>query len=141
MVTQEADGTLEFAFYRPGARTVRVAGDFNLWDPTRHELAPYDGPNGEDGWWRLRTQLAPGEYRFKYVVDGHHWETDFAAYGVEPDPTGEWNAVLLVASPDELARPRIEIDADADDLVPNAHIDDECPTDIDAEDDLIRRAA
>lgn len=137
MVTQESDGTLEFAFYRPGARSVRIAGDFNLWDPTRHELLP----DGEEGWWRLRTQLAPGEYRFKYVVDGRHWETDFAAYGVEPDPTGEWNAVLLVASAEELAHPSIEIEANDADLLPAGHIDDECPTDMDSEDDLVTRRA
>ena len=91
MISHLADGSLEFAYFRPGASTVTVAGDFNDWQPHTHEMT-----KDESGWWRIRMALPPGEYRFKYVVDKTLWEADFAAYGVEMCKTGGWNSVLWV---------------------------------------------
>jgi 1,4-alpha-glucan branching enzyme len=77
----------EFAFFRPGAQQVHLAGDFNQWR---------DGPmsRGVDGYWRARLRLPRGRFRFRYRADGH-WFTDFAAFGVEPGPFG-WNSVVEV---------------------------------------------
>lgn len=91
MVSVHSDGSLEFAYFRPGARQVQLAGDFNGWQPDRHDLT-----RDEEGWWRVRLVLPAGDYRFKYLIDGQIWEADFAAYGVENDRHGGWNSVLWV---------------------------------------------
>ena len=91
MVHRNEDGTIEFAYFRPGAVSVVLAGDFNQWSTDQHAMTRDEG-----GWWRLRLALPPGEYRFKYVIDGKLWEADFAAFGVEMCRTGGWNSVLWV---------------------------------------------
>lgn len=91
MVQLHEDGTAEFAYYRPSASTVMLAGDFNLWDAKRLEMT-----RDEHGWWRTRLALPPGEYRFKYVIDEGVWEADFAAYGVEMSKVGGWTSVLMI---------------------------------------------
>ncbi len=98
MVTQHNDGTVEFAYFRPGATSVALAGDFTGWQSDRHPLT-----RDRDGWWRMHLALPPGEYRFKYVVDQTLWEADFAAYGVEMCKVGGWNSVLYIAEPSRTA--------------------------------------
>ncbi len=85
------DGTTEFAYFRRGAQCVNLAGDFNDWDPTSHPMTRDSG-----GWWRVRLALPPGEYRFKYCVDGQEWEADTAGYALENDGQGGWNSVVWV---------------------------------------------
>ena len=90
--------TVEFRFFRPGAREVMLAGDFADWSqrrPMRREAY---------GWWTLELRLEPGEYRFRYVADGE-WYTDFASHGVEFTQDG-WNGVLVM--PEHAARPAAE---------------------------------
>lgn len=91
MVQQLPDGMMEFAFLRPGARQVRLAGDFNGWQPTFHMN------QRADGWWRCRVQLAPGLYQFRYQADGQ-WYNDYAAFGLEHGPFG-LNSVAKVDQP------------------------------------------
>ena len=88
MVIQHDDGTVEFAFFRPAARTVRLAGNFAV--PAQNMQ------RDKSGWWRLRLAIEPGEYRFRYRVDEMLLEADFAAYGVEPDKNGGWFSVLWI---------------------------------------------
>lgn len=74
-----------------GARSVNVVGDFNGWDS---QAAPMQRI-GLDGWMALLV-LDPGDYRFRYLVDGHHWLTDYAAFGVIRNELGGWDSVLHV---------------------------------------------
>ena len=97
------DGTVEFRFFRPGARHVSIAGDFNEWS----EQLPMQR-EGNDGWWVVEMTLAPGDYRFRYVAD-NTWYTDFASNGVEATKTG-WNSMLVVPAPDAARPPRFEGD-------------------------------
>lgn len=106
MVNQLHDGTVEFSFYRPGANSVALAGDFTDWQPDRHPMT-----RDREGWWRLRMALPAGEYRFKYVVDGCLWEADFAAFGVEMCKVGGWNSVLYVEAPVLAATHRLQLAA------------------------------
>lgn len=89
MVVQCNDGAVEFRFYRPEAKAVALAGDFNAWQKSTFPMKA-DGT----GWWRYRLQLAPGTYQFQYFADGE-WFLDYAAFGLERGPFG-WNSVLLV---------------------------------------------
>lgn len=94
MVNQNEDGTVEFLFFRPAAQSVTLAGDFNDWQTSEHTLSRDD-----EGWWRIRLTITPGEFRFKYWIDDLWWEADFAAYGVESDKQGGWNSVLWIQAP------------------------------------------
>ena len=49
--------------------TVTVAGEWNGFDPGADPMADNDG----DGVWTFDVELEPGEYAYKYVVDGE-WE-------------------------------------------------------------------
>jgi 1,4-alpha-glucan branching enzyme len=47
----------------PGAKSVHLAGDFNLWHPIpMHQR--------EDGWWFLQVQLRHGHHQYHFLVDG-----------------------------------------------------------------------
>jgi 1,4-alpha-glucan branching enzyme len=90
MVSIREDGRVEFKFYRPGAASVRIAGDFDNW------AGSVAMRSAGRGWWIFDAQLPPGEYRFRYVADAQQWYTDYAAFGVEQAKNGGWNSVLIV---------------------------------------------
>ncbi len=92
MVSHHDDGSVEFAFYRPNAAEVHLTGDFNDWQSDVHAMQRDDR-----GWWRIRLALAPGEYRFKYLVDGASWEADYAAFVVHNDKRFGWTSNLWIA--------------------------------------------
>ena len=48
--------------------TVSVVGDFNDWEPGRHELL-----RRRNGTWSVSVILEPGEYRFRYLATGGVW--------------------------------------------------------------------
>jgi 1,4-alpha-glucan branching enzyme len=89
MTSLTSGGSVEFRFYRSQAKHVFVAGDFNRWSKSATPMIP-----DADGWWVAKLPLPAGEYRFRYVADGH-WYTDFASHGVERSQLG-WNSVLVV---------------------------------------------
>ena len=89
MTSYGIDGTVEFLFYRPHAAAVQLAGDFSSWSASAISMR-----NSGDGWWSVSLNLKPGEYRFRYIADGH-WFTDFASHGIEACPFG-FNSVLVV---------------------------------------------
>jgi 1,4-alpha-glucan branching enzyme len=73
--------SVTFAFTDPEAQSVHLAGEFNRW------LDNVDGKiSGQDPWrmktdgaghWTFTTNLPPGHYRFKYVMDGgERWAPD-----------------------------------------------------------------
>lgn len=82
-----------FKFFRPDARQVHLAGDFNGWG--EHELPMR---RLEDGYWQLKVRLPAGEFKFRYCADGM-WFTDYAAFGVEPSDFGLDSVVRVMAPP------------------------------------------
>jgi 1,4-alpha-glucan branching enzyme len=73
-----------FQISAPDARDVRLAGDFNSWNPSNTTLR-----KAKDGVWKRDLSLKPGRYEYKYVVDGQ-WRRDpinnlftVNAYGTE----------------------------------------------------------
>ncbi len=83
-------GTVEFRVYKPQARFISLVGDFNHWNPENDLLR-----RGEDSIWRLKKRLAPGEYRYKFVVDGR-WEVDYFNGQSAADETGGVCSLLRV---------------------------------------------
>lgn len=73
----------------PG-RTVMVAGSFNNWQPEKQML-----DKKGDGVYRCQLRLEPGEYQYKFVVDGV-WCLDSSNPNFIPNDIGSLNSVLIV---------------------------------------------
>ena len=87
----EPNGKIAITFvYQGKARTVCVCGDFNQWSPRK------DCMKREGKTWKLRILLAPGRYRYLFLIDGRRWITDPKAYLNEDDGYGRKNSVLIV---------------------------------------------
>lgn len=57
--------TVEFRIYSPNANSIAIVGDFNQWNPEHDYLV-----KSEDGIFRLRKRLKPGDYLYYYIIDG-----------------------------------------------------------------------
>ncbi len=73
----------------PG-KTVMVAGSFNNWQPDK-QLVDRKG----NGVYTCRLMLAPGEYQYKFVIDGE-WRLDDANPNFTPNEFGSLNSLLVV---------------------------------------------
>lgn len=73
----------------PG-KMVTVAGDFNDWRP---EKVLTDRNN--NGTYTCRLMLPPGEYQYKFQVDGE-WRSDASNPNFIPNDFGSLNSVLVV---------------------------------------------
>jgi len=60
----------EFSLSVPQAQSVSIAGDFNQWNPSSHPLKMDD-----KGIWRMSLPLNPGQYEYRFFVDGE-WQND-----------------------------------------------------------------
>jgi 1,4-alpha-glucan branching enzyme len=74
----------------PLATKVFLAGDFNDWDPTVRRMV-----KGRDGAFRARLSLAPGEYQYKFLVDGE-WLHDATAAGSIANEHGTLNSLVHI---------------------------------------------
>ena len=63
-----------FKLRAPEATQVYVAGCFNEWDPSVNPLNLSD-----EGTWTCTLMLDPGEYEYRFVVDGVWWDDPMAA--------------------------------------------------------------
>jgi 5'-AMP-activated protein kinase regulatory beta subunit len=61
---------VKMSFARAKANTVSLVGDFNQWDPNKHPMK-----QSEEGIWEKIVVLHPGNYEYKFLVDGK-WEND-----------------------------------------------------------------
>lgn len=65
-----------------GVKEVTIAGDFNSWSSTETPLK-----KGKDGSFSVKLPLEAGkDYQFRYLLDGRHWENDWAADKYVPAP-------------------------------------------------------
>ena len=74
-----------------GAKEVLLAGDFTDWEKTPIKLQ-----KGERGCWRAAVKLSPGQYRYKFVIDGQ-WKDDPRAAARHPNPYGTCDSVLEIS--------------------------------------------
>ena len=66
-----------------------LAADFNHWDPQADPMVK------KDGIFSITYDLWPGEYQYKFVVDGR-WCFDPAATIQVPNGWGSMNSVIRV---------------------------------------------
>ena len=81
-----AEGVM-FTLEAPEAQRVQVAGDFNSWEPAGNEM------EFSNGVWQTIISLAPGRYKYRYVVDGD-WKADPLNPSIERSPYGDYDSVL-----------------------------------------------
>jgi chromosome partitioning protein len=85
-----------FTLEAPNALQVQIAGDFNDWAPERTVMEPVGRI------WRKVLELAPGRYRYRYVIDGQ-WLTDPLNPVVEPSPFSGNDSLLVLEEPEPAA--------------------------------------
>jgi anti-sigma factor RsiW len=75
----------------PAARRVAVAGSFNRWDGSSHQLSRDD-----QGRWSIALPMRPGVYAYTFIIDGTEWIADPKAPAVRDDGFGNRNSVMRV---------------------------------------------
>lgn len=88
---KQVNGQVVFSTMYPRAKEVKIAGDFNSWQPEETTFTKVS----DSGKWELRLPMEPGTYRYRLVVDGQ-WQQDPYNRKTEMNPYGEMNSVLNV---------------------------------------------
>ncbi|WP_457351104.1 alpha/beta hydrolase-fold protein [Roseateles sp. P5_D6] len=95
-----------FALEAPQASRVLLAGEMTGWDKHKQAMA-----RGADGIWRVRLDLAPGQWLYKFVVDGR-WVHDPATPDHDADGQGGQHSFVFVGegawTPPATGRGRVE---------------------------------
>jgi 1,4-alpha-glucan branching enzyme len=79
-----------FQISAPDAKTVRLLGDFNGWNPESHPMK-----KGKTGNWKIDVSLPPGTYQFRYFIDQSWWMND-QTVGAMPNDQGSENSIVTV---------------------------------------------
>jgi len=83
---------VEFLLVAPRASSVMLVGDFNDWTTSATPLRAAAGGR----LWTVTVPLAPGRYRYAFVVDGKRWEPDPSAPPAPDDEFGSPASVVTV---------------------------------------------
>ena len=81
-----------FTFKAPAALSVLLVGDFTKW---QSQPIPLNKEAG--GVWKVTTQLAPGSYHYRFIVDGE-WREDPECTVRVDNPFGGKDDVVTVAA-------------------------------------------
>ena len=85
-------GKAHFEFTMPDATSVKVLGDFNMWDGSANEMV-----KDKKGNWSADIELPEGVHEFRYLVDENTWSNDTEAPSVL-NVFGSWNSIVEVFS-------------------------------------------
>ncbi len=91
---KETDATRLTSFVcevNPDAKKVYLVGDFNNWNPEADRMVKRKGA------FHKLLQLEPGEYQYKFVVDGE-WHSDPSADSQVLNEFGTLNSVVKIES-------------------------------------------
>ncbi len=77
-----------FSLEASEAKEVFLMGDFNNWSPGKHTMR-----KDENGTWKKRVILSPGNYEYKFLVDGQ-WKEDPRNNRRCPNRFGTYNSVI-----------------------------------------------
>ena len=93
---------VEFSFnpaeveFEGDIEAVYLAGTFNDWQPTSDKMM---GPD-EGGFYTLKYNLRPGEYQYKFVINGEQWFHDSDNELTTADGHGGQNSIINVGEKD-----------------------------------------
>jgi hypothetical protein len=85
-----AANPFQFVLVAPQASSVALVGDFNDWDPARSPMRTAQGV------WATTVPLAPGRYRYAFLVNGVEWRADPGAPAARDDEFGTPSSVITV---------------------------------------------
>jgi len=71
--------------------TVYLAGSFNTWDPTRHQMKDTRG----NGKYTITLMLPKGEYEYKFVINSN-WVVDPECQNWVRNQFGTLNSVIKI---------------------------------------------
>lgn len=80
-----------FTVHAEKGKAVYVAGEFNKWDPTAKKMAY----KARSGVYAATVKLVPGEYQYKFVIDGT-WCADPENVNSVQNDQGTFNSVVIV---------------------------------------------
>ncbi len=83
-----------FRLNAPDAEEVYLTGTFNYWNPGGIPLYP---AKGKPGVWEVTLPLAPGNYEYRYIIDGR-WVTDPSHQQTDVNDMGVENSLLEVSA-------------------------------------------
>ena len=87
---ESALDAFQFVLVAPQASSVALVGDFNDWDPARSPMRTAQGV------WATTVPLAPGRYRYAFLVNGVEWRADPGAPAAHDDEFGTPSSVITV---------------------------------------------
>ena len=87
--TTTRNGVLFVCNFKPDAKEVYLVGEFNNWNPQSDKLVKRKGE------FQKTMRLAPGDYQYKFLVDGE-WHCDPKAKRQVPNAFGTLNSVVHV---------------------------------------------
>ncbi|MFC1811399.1 glycogen-binding domain-containing protein [Thermodesulfobacteriota bacterium] len=82
---------ITFTLDLSGAKEVILMGDFNNWDPKKHSMK-----SDENGIWTKAVMLFPGNYEYKFLVDGE-WKEDPQNEHKNANCFGTYNSIFNLA--------------------------------------------
>jgi 1,4-alpha-glucan branching enzyme len=92
---------VRFSLMDTDAKSVALAGAFNQWSTSSHQLVR----EGKGNIWTLVVPLPPGEHLFMFVIDGSRWVTPPLADDFVDDGFGSRNGVVVVRPTERPASP------------------------------------
>jgi len=82
-----------FSFESSDAKEVILMGDFNNWNEKKHPMK-----SDENGLWNQSVVIPPGNYEYKFLVDGQ-WEEDPQNDQACLNCFGTYNSVFNLTEP------------------------------------------
>lgn len=82
-----------FSLEAAEAKEVILMGDFNNWKPEKHSMQ-----RDKNGMWNKAVMLTPGNYEYKFLVDGQ-WREDPRNDQLCPNDFGTQNSVFNLTVP------------------------------------------
>ena len=79
--------------YETSIDSVSIVGEFNHWSANTNLMNDYN----QNGVWTAWLNLGPGEYEYKFVVNGEHWITDPDNPVKVPDGWNGFNSVITAS--------------------------------------------
>lgn len=89
--TKSATKEVTFTVHADKGKSVYVAGEFNNWDATAKKMAY----KAKEGVYSATMKLAPGDYQYKFVIDGT-WCADPENVNSVANDQGTFNSVVSV---------------------------------------------
>jgi len=89
---QVTENGIRFSLYSRDADSVAIAGSFNNWSKAADQLI-FDEQRSV---WEIVIPLPPGEYEYKFVIDGKEWIADPGNPEVTEDGFDGYNSVIVV---------------------------------------------